>query len=113
MIQLFAARVCLGHLNRIDDSIQFLFIFSFFIHSFCASVLQSSEKQEQIVQAYQLTGSSIFLQARHSLVYSKRITLLVFLMFSYYWSRMKQSVISQKLFHSLLLLIQFSIIILL
>ena len=49
MIQLFAARVCLGHLNRIDDSIQFLFIFSFFIHSFCASVLQLSEKQEQIV----------------------------------------------------------------
>lgn len=76
MIELFSARVCVGHLNRLDDCIQYL-MKSLIILSFCSHVLQESQRSEQIVQAYQLTGSALFQQSRESLVFSKRISLLV------------------------------------
>ena len=48
-------------------------------HSFCSLVLQKSERVEQISQAYRLTGSALFLQARKCSFYSKRQEYLVML----------------------------------
>lgn len=68
--------MCLGHLNRVDDAIQWRWCVELTC-SFSAEVLKESVKSEQIAQALQLTGVSHVLQARASPFYSKREPFLV------------------------------------
>ena len=55
MIALFSARVCLGHLSRVDDAIQCAW-WAGLRRSFAAEVLKTSAKPQQLAQALQLTG---------------------------------------------------------
>lgn len=67
MIALFSARVCLGHLSRVDDAIQCTW-WAGLRRSFAAEVLKTSAKPQQLAQA---------LQARAAAFYSKRAPFLV------------------------------------
>ena len=76
MIALFSARVCLGHLSRVDDAIQCAW-WAGLRRSFAAEVLKTSAKPQQLAQALQLTGVAQLLQARAAAFYSKRAPFLV------------------------------------
>ena len=76
MIALFSARVCLGHLSRVDDAIQCARRAGL-RRSFAAEVLKTSAKPQQLAQALQLTGVAQLLQARAAVFYSKRAPFLV------------------------------------
>lgn len=76
MIALFSARVCLGHLSRVDDAIQCVWRVGVRV-SFAAEVLKKSTKPQQLAQALQLTGVAQLLQARSAAFYSKREPFLV------------------------------------
>ena len=71
MIALFSARVCLGHLSRVDDAIQCAW-WAGLRRSFAAEVLKTSAKPQQLAQALQLTGVAQLLHARRRLLLEAR-----------------------------------------
>lgn len=76
MVALFSARVCLGHLSRVDDTVQCAQRVGL-RRSFAAEVLKTSTRPQQLAQALQLTGVAQLLQARAAAFYSKREPFLV------------------------------------